>query len=100
MNTEYFKQTQEITATARKVIANEQRTALSKDTKVGQTFDGRQLMESTVITEIDHVASLGFDWIAKAWTLDDKYIQELTSAGFAVKKDSRDLTEISWCNER
>ena len=99
MNTEYFKRTQERTKTARKVIANEQRTALAKDTRVGQTFDGRQLMERTVITEIDHAAFLGFDWIVKAWTLDDKYVQELTSAGFAVKKDSRDLTEISWSSK-
>lgn len=99
MNTKYFKQTQERTEIARKAIANRQRAALSKDTKVGQTFDGRQLMERTVITEIDHAASLGFDWIAKAWTLDDEYIQELTSAGFVVQKDSRDLTEISWSNK-
>lgn len=99
MNTEYFKQTQERTETARKVIANGLEACLPKDIKVGQTFDGHQLMERTVITEIDHAAFLGFDWIAKAWTLDDKYVQELTSAGFVVKKDSRDLTEISWSNK-
>ena len=99
MNTKYFKRTQERTEKARKAIAEGCRAALPKDIKVGQTFDGSQLMERTVITEIDHAAFLGFDWIAKAWTLDDKYVQELTSAGFAVKKDSRDLTEISWSNK-
>lgn len=99
MNTKYFKQTQERTEIARKAIANRQRAALHMDRKVGQTFDGSRLMERTVITEIDHAAFLGFDWIAKAWTLDDEYTQELTSAGFIVQKDSRDLTEISWSNK-
>ena len=99
MNTKYFKRTQERTETARKAIAEGCIATLPKDIKVGQTFDGSQLMERTVITEIDHAAFLGFNYIVKAWTLDDEYTHELTSAGFAVKKDSRDLTEISWSNK-